>query len=80
MPTVERFAHCGIEMYFGNHPPPHFHIIARRDKAALHLIDTLGVWAGSANSRNTREALEWSVRKMPEPLVRWQQHCEVEDQ
>jgi hypothetical protein len=31
MPTVRRFSRCRIEMYFGDHPPPHFHVITRNN-------------------------------------------------
>jgi hypothetical protein len=31
-------------MYFGDHPPPHFHVITRSDEAAVFLIETLARW------------------------------------
>ena len=39
MPTVKRFDRCRIEMYFGDHPPPHFHVITRNDERISVVID-----------------------------------------
>jgi hypothetical protein len=65
-------------MYFGDHPPPHFHMITRRDEAAVFLIETLARWAGGADQRDTEEALAWAASNRPELWVRWQQYSEVE--
>jgi len=78
MPTVRRFNRCRIEMYFGDHPPPHFHVITRSDEAAVFLIETLALWAGDADSRDTVEALTWAADNRPELRVRWQQYSEEE--
>jgi hypothetical protein len=56
MPTVRRFNRCRIERYFGDHPPPHFHVVTRSDEAAVFLIETLAHWAGEADPRDTEEA------------------------
>jgi len=78
MPTVRRFNRCRIEMYFGDHPPPHFHVITRSDEAAVFLIETLARWAGEADSRDTEEALAWAAFNRPELWARWQQYSEEE--
>jgi hypothetical protein len=76
MPTVRRFNRCRIEMYFGDHPPPHFHVITRSDEAAVFLIETLARWAGEADPRDTEEALAWAAFNRPELWARWQQYSE----
>jgi hypothetical protein len=76
MPTVRRFNRCRIEMYFGDHPPPHFHVITRSDEAAVFLIETLARWAGEADPRDTEEALAWAAFNRPELCARWQQYSE----
>jgi uncharacterized protein DUF4160 len=53
-------------MYFGDHPPPHFHVITRSDDAAVFLIETLARWAGEADPRDTEEALAWAAFNRPE--------------
>jgi hypothetical protein len=78
MPTVKRFDRCRIAMYFGDHPPPHFHVITRGDESAVFLIDTLALWAGEADPRDTEEALAWAAVNRTEQWARWQQYSEEE--
>ena len=63
MPTVMRFSRSRIAMYFGDHPPPHFHAITVADEVAVYRIDTLQLWVGSADSRDTAEALAWAAER-----------------
>jgi len=65
-------------MYFGDHPPPHFHVITRPDERAVYLIETLALWAGEADPRDTAEALEWARLNQPELRARWKQYSEEE--
>jgi len=65
-------------MYFCDHPPPHFHVVTRSDEAAVFLIETLVLWAGEADSRDTAEALAWAADNRPELRARWQQYSEEE--
>lgn len=44
MPTVRRFDRCRIEMYFRDHPPPHFHVVTRSNERVAVLIETLESW------------------------------------
>jgi hypothetical protein len=75
MPTVKRFNRC---RYFGDHPPPHFHVITRSDEGAVYLIETLALWAGEADPRDTKEALDWAAANRAELWARWQQYSEEE--
>jgi hypothetical protein len=47
-------------MYFDDHPPPHFHVITRKDERIAVVIETLVIQAGGADSRDTEEAFEWA--------------------
>ena len=58
MPAVIRFNRCRIEMYFDDHPPPHFHVITRKDERIAVVIETLVIQAGNADSRDTEEAFQ----------------------
>ena len=78
MPTVRRFYRCRIEMYFGDHPPPHFHVITCNDEAAVYLIETLALWAGEADTRDAAEALAWAAENRAELWARWRQYSEEE--
>jgi hypothetical protein len=76
MPKVEQFSRCRIEMYFHDHAPPHFHIITRSNERLMVAIDTLAVLAGSADSRDAREALAWAKRNRPTLRRLWGRYSE----
>jgi Domain of unknown function (DUF4160) len=78
MPTEKRFNRCRIEMYFDDHPPPHFHVITRDDERVAIVIETLIIQAGEANSRDTSEAFEWARENRAELNSRWQEYSEEE--
>jgi hypothetical protein len=78
MPTVKRFDRCRIEMYFDDHPPPHFHVITRSNEAAVYLIETLELWVGNADSRDTAEALAWAIDNRLELWARWREYSDEE--
>ncbi len=78
MPTLKRFNRCRIEMYFDDHPPPHFHVITRKNERVSVVIDTLTMQAGEADSRDTAEAFAWAGENAVELLSRWQEYSEEE--
>lgn len=80
MPTVKRFDRCRIEMYFGDHPPPHFHIITRKNERVAVMIETLAMLAGTADTRDTVEAFRWAGRNTAELRARWQRYSEENDE
>jgi len=79
MPTVKRFDRCRIEMYFGDHPPPHFHIITLENERVAVMIDTLEVLAGGAKTRDTVEAFSWARRNRTVLRARWREYSEEDD-
>jgi hypothetical protein len=78
MPTVKRFDRCRIEMYFDDHPPPHFHVITRKDERIAVVIETLAIQAGEADPRDTAEAFDWARENRVELRARWQAYSEDE--
>jgi Domain of unknown function (DUF4160) len=58
MPRLIRFSASEIAMYFGDHNPPHFHVLGREGAAQVR-IDTLEVMAVSGRI-DLREALDWA--------------------
>lgn len=78
MPTVRRFSRCRIEMYFLDHPPPHFHVITRGQERISVLIETLGVQAGEADARDTAEAFAWARDHQAELWALWREFSEEE--
>ena len=78
MPTVKRFNRCRIEMYFDDHPPPHFHVITGKDERISVVIETLIIQAGEADSRDTVEAFEWARKHRAVLRGHWMEYSEEE--
>ena len=76
MPAVRRFARCRIEMYFADHPPPHFHVITVKDERISVVIETLVIQAGEADPRDTAEAMKWARNNREELRARWRKYSE----
>lgn len=74
MPTVKRFARCRIEMYFADHPPPHFHIITVNEERISVTIENLVIQAGEADPRDTAEAMKWARSNRQELRSRWRKY------
>jgi hypothetical protein len=77
VPTVIRFNRCRIEMYFDDHPPPHFHVITRKEERIAVVIESLIIQAGSADSRDTEEAFEWASVRRAKLRALWKEYSEV---
>lgn len=78
MPTIVRFQRCRIEMYFGDHHPPHFHIITISDERVAVSIETLAIIAGVADKRDIGAAIEWARANQDELASRWAMYTEGE--
>lgn len=71
MPRISAFYGIVIEMYFGDHPPPHFHARYGGDMALI-VIATGDVYAGSLPPRALRLVREWVEERRAELEVDWQ--------
>lgn len=74
MPTISAFYGILIRMYFGDHPPPHFHVRYGEHKARFavpsgELID------GELPARATRLVREWAALHEDELQENWSR-CE----
>ena len=58
MPRISEFYGIVIEMYFADHPPPHFHARYGGDEATV-VIATGDVLAGALPGRALRLVREW---------------------
>ena len=58
MPRISVFYGIVIEMYFGDHPPPHFHAHYSGDSAKIEIASG-DVIAGSLPPRALRLVREW---------------------
>jgi hypothetical protein len=52
MPTISRFYGILIQMYFGDHLPPHFHALYAEFEAVINNSDIRGDSRGFAQPRN----------------------------
>lgn len=59
MPEISRFYGIVIQIYYGDHPPPHFHARYAGNLAKI-AIGTLTVIDGSLPSRALTLVLEWA--------------------
>ena len=60
---------CKIQIYAGDHAPPHFKIFGPGTNANV-TIETLEVIAGRADRKALREALDWASRAENRALLR----------
>ena len=74
MPTISAFYGILIRMYFGDHPPPHFHARYGEYKARC-AISTGEVIDGELPARAVRLVREWASRHNGELEGNWRR-CE----
>jgi len=59
VPTISRFYGILIQMYFGDHVPPHFHALYAEFEALI-AIETFEVIRGGLPGRAMALVLEWA--------------------
>jgi Domain of unknown function (DUF4160) len=70
VPRISEFYGIVIEMYFADHPPPHFHARYGGDEATI-VIATGDVLAGSLPGRALRLVREWLDAHRGELEANW---------
>lgn len=60
MPTIARLTLCKIQVYAGDHAPPHFKIFGPGTNANI-AIENLEILAGRADKKALREAFDWAA-------------------
>ncbi|MEA3340538.1 MAG: DUF4160 domain-containing protein [Chloroflexota bacterium] len=71
MPELSRFYGIVIRMYFGDHPPPHFHAEYGEYEALIN-INTLAIIAGKLPSRALGLVIEWASLHQTELSREWE--------
>jgi hypothetical protein len=71
MPTISSFYGIIIQMFWQDHPPPHFHAMYGGDKALIE-IHTLTVFRGRLPKRALSLVLEWAAEHRQELLQDWE--------
>jgi hypothetical protein len=71
MPRISSFFGIVIEMYYGDHPPPHFHARHGDDRAKIEIASG-AVLAGCLPLRGLRLVREWTEQHRDELEANWQ--------
>lgn len=77
MPELARFYGIVIQMYFGDHPPPHFHAIYGDNKAVVD-IESLALIEGSLPPRARGLVIEWATIHQEELRAAFQKAASLE--
>ncbi|HUD23852.1 MAG TPA: DUF4160 domain-containing protein [Acidobacteriaceae bacterium] len=75
MPTISNFYGILIQMYWNDHPPPHFHVRYSGYKATVG-IQSLSVLTGGLPRTAERLVLEWVTEHQAELMEDWRL-CEI---
>ncbi|MDQ2773957.1 MAG: DUF4160 domain-containing protein [Acidobacteriota bacterium] len=70
MPTISAFYGILIQMFWNDHPPPHFHVRYSDSKARVN-IETLTVRSGKLPRTAERLVLEWAQIHQHELMENW---------
>ncbi|MGB6976709.1 MAG: DUF4160 domain-containing protein [Gammaproteobacteria bacterium] len=70
MPTISAFYGILIQMFSGDHAPPHFHALYAEYEALID-IRTLEIIKGTMPRRALALVLEWAVQHRSELLEDW---------
>lgn len=71
MPTISVFYGLVVQMYAGDHPPPHFHALYAEHEVQIDLRD-FSVHRGSLPRRAMALLMEWSAEHRDELLEDWE--------
>jgi hypothetical protein len=72
MPEIARFYGIIIKLFFGDHPPPHFHAVYG-EYNALFNIEKLEMIEGDLPPRARKMVVEWATQQQNELLLMWNQ-------
>lgn len=71
MPEIARFYGIIIKLFFGDHPPPHFHAIYG-EYIGLFSIDTLEMLEGDLPGRAVKLVTEWAALHKKDLMLMWE--------
>lgn len=70
MPEIARFYGIIIKLFFGDHPPPHFHAVYG-EYMGLFNLETLEMIEGDLPSRASKLVVEWATMYQTELREMW---------
>jgi hypothetical protein len=71
MPEISRFYGIIIAMFYGDHPPPHFHACYGNDKITIKIPD-FSVLEGYLPPRALGLVMEWAALHQSELARNWE--------
>ena len=70
MPEIARFYGITIKVFFGDHPPPHFHAVYGEYNALID-IESLATIEGDLPKRAQKLVLEWASLYQQDLMQIW---------
>jgi hypothetical protein len=70
VPELSRFYGIIIRMFYGDHPPPHFHAVYQGEEIKVN-VNTLEIIEGSMSRRAQSLVLEWAMLHRAELRRAW---------
>ena len=70
MPTISTFYGIVIKLFFGDHPPPHFHAVYG-EHIGMFNIETLEMIEGDLPNRAKKLVVEWAGKHQKELKEMW---------
>jgi len=58
MPTIDRFDGIKVNIYNGDHRPPHIHVLYNEFEALL-TIESIEVYAGELPTKQLKKTMDW---------------------
>lgn len=77
MPKLSEFFGISIYVYWGDHPPPHFHARYGGEKASISIED-LSIVAGRLSPRALGLVMEWAALHQDELREVWKRAMKKE--
>jgi len=60
MPTIVQIGNVKVQIFTGDHNPPHFHIVTPDNEAMVRISD-FTIIAGYVDRRNLDKAINWAI-------------------
>lgn len=70
MPNISTFYGITIQMFWGDHEPPHFHALYESHEVIID-IQTLAILRGSIPQRALRLVIDWALQYQQELMENW---------
>ena len=70
MPNISTFYGITIQMFWGDHDPPHFHALYNQHEAIIQ-ISNLEIIKGYLPQRALRLVLEWALQHQQQLMENW---------